>query len=132
MDRPLPGQTHSYLDPVGGPDTTGATPEDGVTSARAAAGADAQRRGGVLHGRGRGLQHSLHVLVLSSILRVAQALRLARGRRGTARELARLHEQGGYGMRGLPKNQLKLSKPPAEESLLCLSLFLFTCIWQTP
>ena len=98
MDRPPPGQTHSHLDPVGGPDTTGA-PEDGVTSACAAAGADAQRRGGVLHGRGRGLQHSLHVLMLSSILRVAQALWLARGCRGTAGELARLQEQGGYGMR---------------------------------
>lgn len=70
-----------------------------VTSACAAAGADAQRRGGVLHGGGGGLQHSLHVLMLSSILRVAQALWLAWGHRGTTGELARLQEQGGYGMR---------------------------------
>ena len=95
-ERPLPG--HSNLYPVAGTRHHGvATLEEGVTSACSAACADAQHGGGVLQGRGRGLQHGLHVLVLGSVLRIAQALWLARGRRGTAGELARLQEQGGLG-----------------------------------
>lgn len=103
-----------------------ATLEEGVTSACSAACTDAQHGGGVRQGRGRGFQHSLHVLVLGSILGIAQALWLARGRRGTAGELARLQEQGGLG-REVTKSQLKLRKPLVEESLLfsvfCLRAF---------
>lgn len=80
----------------------GRSPRQGVTSARSAAGADAQHGGGILHGGGRGFQHSLHVLVLCSILRVAQALWLARRCRGTARELARLQDQQGLGCEVTP------------------------------
>lgn len=103
-----------------------ATLEEGVTSACSAACADAQHGGGILQGRGRGFQHSLHVLMLGSILGIAQALGLARGRRGTAGELARLQEQGGLG-REVTKSQLELRKPLVEESHLfsvfCLRAF---------
>lgn len=69
------------------------TPLPVVTSACSAARANTQHGGGVLHGGGRGLQHSLHVLVLSGILSIAQALGLAQRHWRTARELARLQDQ---------------------------------------
>lgn len=76
-----------------GEGTPPTVPQPGVTSACSAAGADAQHRGGVFHGGRRGLQHSLHVLVLRGILRVAQALRLAQRCWRAAGELAGLQDQ---------------------------------------
>lgn len=63
-----------------------------LTSAGAAPSADAEGHGAVPR-HGAGLQHSLHVLVLSSILGILQALGLALAGWGAAGELAGLREE---------------------------------------
>lgn len=65
-----------------------------LTSAGPASSADPERCG-ALPADGGGLQHGLHVLVLSSILSVLQALGLALAGRGAAGELAGLQEENG-------------------------------------
>lgn len=66
-----------------------------LTSAGPASSADPERCG-AFPADGGGLQHGLHVLVLSSILSVLQPLGLALAGGGAAGELARLREENGF------------------------------------
>lgn len=71
-----------------------------VTSACPAASAETKSGGAILHSRRWGFQHSLHALMFSCILGVAQTLWLTRCCWRTARELARLQNQSEVRMWG--------------------------------